>query len=264
MLAPNDLKKGEFTKNIRGYSIQEVDAYIEYLMRNYEELYGKYTEMEQSGRDLYRKYKEATLDREAVKNDLADARIASDRIIEEAKEKAELIIRASKNNCDYIINDFRRTVSEEREKLIKIQAQLQSFKESLLKECREHMDLIDDLTEIADTALYYSSDDDLVGKVLDEIKTDVRYAMVDKERMDNISEEEVAVDLDCFSEEPIPGVEEKEVTRIGVLVPGSVSEDSASMDKTIQLPDQKVSEIGDKYMEFLEGLETETDITNKE
>ena len=231
MVPPHELKTVEFTRGIRGYNQQEVDAQIEYLMQSYTELYRHAADMEKAYTELYRKYKEASADREAVKSDLIDARLASDKIIEDAQEKAEMIIRASKTNCDYIINDYRRTVSEERDKLLKIQAQIQSFREVMLKECHDYIDRIEEMTEISDTTLYYSTDDELTARALDEIKTDVRYAMVEKEQLDTISDDEVAVDLECFTEEA-PEAATPEATRTDVFSPSK-----ANLAETIQMPD---------------------------
>ena len=231
MVPPHELKNMEFTKGIRGYNTQEVDAQIEYLMQSYTELYRHAADMEKAYTDLYRKYKEATADREAVKSDLIDARLASDRIIGDAEEKAEMIVRASKTNCDYIINDYRRTVAEERDKLLKIQAQIQSFRDTMLNECREYMDRIEELAEIADTTLYYSTDDELTAKVLDEIKTDVRYAMAEKEQLDTIGDDEIAVDIECFTDQ-MPEAATPEATRTDVF-----SESKLNLAETIQMPD---------------------------
>ena len=231
MVPPHELKTVEFTRGIRGYNTLEVDAQIEYLMQSYTELYKHAAEMEKAYTELYRKYKEVTKDRESVKNDLIDARHAGDQIIREANEKAEIIIRASKTNCDYIINDYRRTVSEERAKLIKIQAELQEFRETVLKECREYMDRIEDMAEISDTTLYYSTDDELTARALDEIKTDVRYAMAEKEQLDTISDDEVKVDLECFTEEA-PSIATAEATRTDVF-----TGIKPNLAETIQIPD---------------------------
>ncbi len=221
MVPPHELKTAEFTRGLRGYNPQEVDAQIEYLLQSYTELYRHTAEMEKAYTELYRKYKEATADREAVKNDLIDARIAGDKIIEAAEEKAEMIIRATKANCDYIINDYRRTVSEEREKLLKIQAEIQAFRGRMIEECHNYIDRIEDMTEISDTTLYYSTDDELTARVLDEIKTDVRYAMVGKEQLDTISDEEATVDLKCFTE-GTPDAPNPEATRTDVFVGSKV------------------------------------------
>lgn len=234
MVPPHELKSVEFTRGLRGYNVQEVDAQIEYLLQSYTELYRHAAEMEKAYTDLYRKYKEATADREAVKNDLIDARIAGDRIIRAAEEKADMIIRATKTNCDYIINDYRRTVSEEREKLLKIQAEIQAFRERMIEECHNYIDRIEDMTEISDTTLYYSTDDELTARALDEIKTDVRYAIAEKEQLDTISDEDAKVDLDCFTEgtsdAPTP-----EATRTDVFAGSKVD-----LAETIQLPGTSV------------------------
>lgn len=233
MVAPHELKSVEFTRGIRGYNSQEVDAHIAYLLQSYTELYRHAAEMEKAYTELYRRYKEVSADREAVKSDLADARLASEKIIAEAEEKADMIIRASKTNCDYIINDFRRTVAEERAKLLKIQAKIQVFKSKMMDECRTFMDSIDDLTEIEDTTLYYSTDDEITARALDEIKTDVRYAMAEKEQLDTISDEEVAVDLDCFTEEaPDEPEPSPDATRTDIF-----SEGKPNLNETIQIPD---------------------------
>lgn len=235
MVAPNELKTVEFTRGIRGYNPQEVDAHIDYLLQSYAELYRHAAEMEKAYTDLYRKYKEATADREEVKSHLIEARIAADKIIEAAKEKSEMIIRATKTNCDYIINDYRRTVAEERAKLIRIQAEIQAFREKMLEECHNYIDRIEDMTEISDTTLYYSTDDELTARALDEIKTDVRYAMVEKEQLDTISDEDAKVDLDCFtdrsSEDSAPDGPESDATRTDVF-----SGTKPDLAETIQLP----------------------------
>ncbi len=245
MVPPHELKSMEFTRGIRGYNTQEVDSQIEYLMKSYAELYRHAADMEKAYTDLYRKYKEAVKDRESVKSDLIDARIAGDKIIEDAREKADMIIRASKTNCDYIINDYRRTVAEERDKLLKIQAEIQAFRETMLKECHEYIYRIEDMAELADTALYYSTDDELTARVLDEIKTDVRYAMVDKEQHDAISEDEIAVDLECFTEdaaESVADVALPQATRTDVFKGSKIN-----FAETIQIPD--------KYSDLLNKLD---------
>ena len=231
MVPPHELKSVEFTRGIRGYNTQEVDQQIEYLLKSYTELYRHAAEMEKAYTELYRKYKEATADREAVKNDLIGARIAGDRITDAAREKADMIIRATKTNCDYIINDYRRTVSEERQKLLKIQAEIQTFREKMLEECHDYIDRIEEMTEISDTILYYSTDDELTARALDEIKTDVRYAMAEKEQLDSISDEEVRVDLECFTEEK-PDTATPEATRTDVFGGSKVN-----CAETIQMPD---------------------------
>lgn len=255
MVPPHELKTKEFTRGIRGYNTQEVDAQIEYLTQSYTELYRHAAEIEKAYAELYKKYKEATADREAVKSDLIDVRLASDQIIADANEKAEMIVRASKTNCDYIINDYRRTVSEEREKLIKIQATIQQFKDTLLNECREYMDKIDEMTEIADTSLYYSTDDELTARVLDEIKTDVRYAMVEKESQKSISDDEIAVDMDCFTEASPEDGENASLpdsTRTDIYSPEPLEiKGSARLDETIQFN----GKITDAYKEFAESID---------
>ncbi|MBR5516002.1 MAG: DivIVA domain-containing protein [Clostridia bacterium] len=262
MLTPDELKIPEFTKSIRGYNPQEVDAQIEYLKKNYSELYVRLAEKDRAYSELVKKYKEATKDKDAVRSDLLDAKLASEQIIDDAKEKAEIVVQATKRNCDFIINDFRRAVAEERNKLLAIQARLQSLKDVLLNECRAYMDAVDNLTDISDTTLYYQSDDELVSRAIDEVKTDVKYAMVEKQQLDTISDEEAKVDLECFSEIPID--EEDEDADIKIASETKVITSEVDMAKTVAIPDEQKATIGDKYMEFLEELSNDKSDSNKE
>lgn len=261
MLPPNEIKNKEFSRILRGYNPQEVDEYINNLLLNYNELYTRMKDLERSYDDLYKKYKVLDLDKDTVRNDLIEAKNASERIITEAQEKSELIIRATKTNCDYIIADYRRTVAAEREKLINVQARIQSMKEVLLSECRDYMDAIDRMTEISDTSLYYADDDEMVSKVLSEVKTDVRYAMAEKEQLDTISDEDAKVDLECFNE----AVNEEESSKAAESEAHKTEKEKSSeieLAKTVVVPD--TSKIGDKYIEFLEELTNDNSDTDKE
>lgn len=262
MLTPDELKTPRFSKSFRGYNSQEVDTQFESFKLRYSELYERLTETEEAYNELQLKYKEATKEKDAVRNDLRDAKIASEQIIADAKEKAEIVIQATKRNCDFIINDYRRAISEEREKLLAVQARIQSFKELLLNECRDYMDAIDNLTEIADTTLYYQSDDDLVSKAIDEVKTDVKYAMVEKQQLDTISDEDAKVDLECFSEIPLQMEDEDDDMKIASRTKRITSD--IEMAKTVMIPDEEKAKIGDKYMEFLEELANDKSDNDKE
>lgn len=124
------------------------------------------------------------------------------------------------------------------------------------------MDLVDELTEIADTGLYYSSDDEFVSKVLEEIKTDVRYAVAEKTQLDNISDDEIAVDMECFNEPPAQSNANDDnnpdaaPTRTDIVI-GDISPE-------VKNSIHAVSDIGDKYMEFLAELEKNNSDIDKE
>ncbi|MBE6686144.1 MAG: DivIVA domain-containing protein [Ruminococcaceae bacterium] len=264
MLTPKELKITEFSKSLRGYNPQEVDAQIEYLKKNYTELYERLQKSEESNLELRRMYKEAIKDKDAVRNDLLDAKIASEQIIADAKEKADIVVQATKRNCDFIINDFRRAVEEERNKLLAIQARIQSLKDTLLGECRDYMDAIDNLTEIADTTLYYQSNEELVARAIDEVKTDVKYAMVEKQQLDTISDEDAKVDLECFSEVPIEDDDDDEDADVKIAPSHKKLNTEQQMARTVMIPDEEKSTIGDKYMEFLNELSKDKSDTDKE
>lgn len=53
MVMPNQLKKKEFSKTIKGYSVPEVDEYISYILSSYQDMFNEYAELEKNIRQLF-------------------------------------------------------------------------------------------------------------------------------------------------------------------------------------------------------------------
>ena len=177
MTAPNELKKAVFQRAMRGYSPAEVDGYIEYLIKNYVELYRYNASLENKIQELTARNAELSRDSETVRTALIDAQRAAAKIVGEAKEEADLIILSSKRSCDNILNEFRVHIAEEREKLISLQQEMTSFKERIYAELRDELALVEEMTDRVDWSGIDVDDEIFTKRIITDIKSDVASAM---------------------------------------------------------------------------------------
>jgi len=141
-LTPIDIKKQEFKRSLRGYDCVEVDAFLETLSNQWEDLLG---EKEQLGRRL----KDAEMEVQKFKQvenmlhqTLAQAQQSSTAAVENAKREAELIkqeaqmhaenmLDQAKNESNLIREDIQRLLLQRHEIISKLKLLLGSQLELL-------------------------------------------------------------------------------------------------------------------------------------
>lgn len=174
MLAPHELKNAEFSKSLRGYSTAEVDEHIEFIIEKYTELYRLNDELEKRLRLTEAQLDALKAEEESIKSTLVNAQKASMRIIGEANERADVIMRSAKNSCDRILAELKANVEKENERLRHVQTETASFKAALFEAYRIHIGQIE---SIAPDMRIGNNDAEQIGKlsneVLERIKADL-------------------------------------------------------------------------------------------
>ena len=185
MVAPHELRKKEFTRTMRGYNTQEVDAFVSDLIKNYAELYRRCAETEKRLQAVAAQNEELSKDTHAVRAALLDAQRAAEKIVGDAREEARMIISSAKRSCDSILNEFHVLVEKERTKLVVTQNAVSDFKAKLYEEYQAHIDRIGEITEEAE--MPDIDDDELVERIITDIKADAaRWAMSHAEDGENV------------------------------------------------------------------------------
>lgn len=159
MLKPSELKKKNFTKAVRGYSIAEVDEYMEFLLEKYTELFRKNFELEQQLRAAVEQKSELEAEKESVRNALINAQKAASKIVNTANERADSIIESAKIGCNAILSDFNEQINAERNTVIKLKEQVSVLKKDLFEKYREHIEAVEALTEVSETVAVKSSEE---------------------------------------------------------------------------------------------------------
>ena len=222
MIAPHELRKKEFTRTMRGYSTQEVDEYVSYLIKNYVELYRQYGELEKRMRNVMAQNDELSKDTRAIRAALLDAQRAADKIVGDAKEEAHLIVSSAKRSCDAILNEFHVLVEKERAKLVVTHNAVADFKAKLYADYQAHIDRIAEITE--DPEIPDIDEEALTKRIITDIKADAaRWAKNRKESEEPAPKKDDAPDPEIFdaankaeeedianSEEPVREIVETE------------------------------------------------------
>lgn len=174
MLPPNELKKKNFTRVMRGYSSAEVDEYINFLMEQYTDLYRENNDLECKLRNTAAKLDALKKDEESIRSALVNAQRASSTIIAEANERSEAVMQMTKKTCKRILSDFRTSVAKEREELVRLRNAAEAFKAQLFDAYNTHIDLIEKInTSPEDFMKLEDSADDYVQEALRDIKSEV-------------------------------------------------------------------------------------------
>ena len=145
MVMPNQLKKKEFSKTIKGYSVPEVDEYISYILSSYQDMFNEYAELEKKYKATLHKLEEARSEESTFSSLVLDAKKMADAIVKDANEKARAATDAVNESCEKILSTYSENVTAERDKLAKMEKLAKDFKESLYSAYREHIQAIDNI-----------------------------------------------------------------------------------------------------------------------
>ncbi|OMF22761.1 septum formation initiator [Paenibacillus sp. FSL H8-0548] len=121
-LSPLDIHNKEFGRRLRGYDEDEVNEFLDQVIKDYESLIRENKEMQNQVLGLQERLNHFTNIEETLSKTIIVAQEAADEVRSNAKKEAQLIIKESEKNADRIINDSlakSRRVSLEVEELKK-------------------------------------------------------------------------------------------------------------------------------------------------
>jgi cell division initiation protein len=121
-LSPLDIHNKEFGRRLRGYDEDEVNEFLDQVIKDYESLIRENKELQNQILGLQERLNHFTNIEETLSKTIIVAQEAADEVRNNAKKEAQLIIKESEKNADRIINDSlakSRKVSLEVEELKK-------------------------------------------------------------------------------------------------------------------------------------------------
>ena len=139
-LTPMDINNKEFKKGIRGYSVEEVDEFLDEVVENYEEVYKENSRLKESLSRVNEKLEHYEKLEVTIQNTLLLAQNAADQAKESSEKQAELIIGNANETAQRIldkahgdviaINDEYERVKQE---FIKFRAKFRGFMNTQLQ-----------------------------------------------------------------------------------------------------------------------------------
>ena len=139
-LTPIDINNKEFKKGIRGYSVEEVDEFLDEVVENYEEIYKENARLKESLSRINEKLEHYEKLEATIQNTLLLAQNAAEQAKETSQKEADLIVNNANETAQKIldkahndvigINDEYERVKEE---FIKFRAKFRGFMNTQLQ-----------------------------------------------------------------------------------------------------------------------------------
>ncbi|MBQ3229402.1 MAG: DivIVA domain-containing protein [Clostridia bacterium] len=238
MLAPHELKNKQFQKTFKGYSPQEVDEYIEFVLEKYTEAYRENNELERKLRIVVTNLDEIKDEEESIRSTLISAQKMAEKIIADANDRADIITGAIKDRCDGVIAEFRQQLQAEKEKAWVMRTRIIDFKKQVYELYGQHIEELKDLSvnEIEDIVL--PNDDAIIAGIFNDVKGRIEE---ETERRKAMRERELK------AEEPVHITEEPEATEEAVAEP----EETATAPQPELSKEAKKAE--DEYLKYMMG-----------
>lgn len=135
MLTPLDIENKKFSKKMNGYSVDEVDNFLDEVTVDYEKLYKDYNENKTKIDELEKELKHFRTIEDTLQNTLIMAQSTAEETKRVAHEKAEQIINDAQSEAKEAVSQLNQAVVLKSKELDDITKQFDIYKakmESLL------------------------------------------------------------------------------------------------------------------------------------
>ncbi|ARK31075.1 DivIVA domain-containing protein [Halalkalibacter krulwichiae] len=156
-LTPLDIHNKEFTRGFRGYDEDEVNEFLDQVIKDYEAVLREKKELFEQVTDLDDKLAHFKNIEETLNKSILVAQEAAEEVRTNAQKEAQLIVKEAEKNADRIINDAlskSRKVMIEMEELKK-QASVYKMRFKMLIEAQLEMLQTDDWNEVIEEEEVY-------------------------------------------------------------------------------------------------------------
>lgn len=205
VLTPLDIHNKEFPVKMRGYDQDEVNDYLEQIIRDYETLLKEKREIEKELKFAGEKVEHFNNMQEALNKSIIVAQEAADRLKENANKEAEIIHLEAENNADRLLNEAvakARKITSETEELRK---QSRIFKQRLQLMIESQLEMVknEEWEELLKPELDDTLDLSTVKEVIQQIeqKEEMTAGSISENEAEDVSEIEVGLATEIDLEE---------------------------------------------------------------
>jgi cell division initiation protein len=135
-----DIRKVSFEKVMRGYRMDEVDAYLAQVATEMERLQAEKEDNEKKLFILAEKVDQYRNDEETLKSALLNAQRMGESVIHEARQKAETILYDANTKASQLKEEASESVVGLENELARLKAEVAKFKCDVLELYRQHIE----------------------------------------------------------------------------------------------------------------------------
>lgn len=145
MLTPMDIHNKEFKRGFRGYSEEDVDAFMESIAADYEKVYREYCELKEKCDKLQDKLAQYEKMESTMNSTLMLAQQTAENVKVTARKEAELILQEASNKKKQMLTETTMNLQTSQQELDKVVAQTRAFREKCRAILTSQLRLLDDM-----------------------------------------------------------------------------------------------------------------------
>lgn len=138
----DDIRNVVFDKAMRGYRMDEVDAFLAQVAAEFEKLNKEKDDLEKKLYILADKVDQYRNDEDTLKTALLNAQRMGESVIYEARQKAETIVYDANTKASQVRDEANQHVADMEMQLNRLKAEVANFKSSVLTLYRQHIELL--------------------------------------------------------------------------------------------------------------------------
>ena len=150
MYTPLDIEDKKFAKQImNGYSVEEVDDFLDQLTVDYEKMYKEASENKRRIEELEKSVEHYKTIEGTLQNTLVMAQSAADEVKNIAKQQAEQIVKEAEGSARKSADDLTQTIVLKKKELEDVEKQFDIYKAKMESLLISQLELIKDMKKDA-------------------------------------------------------------------------------------------------------------------
>ena len=148
MITPLDIENKKFSKQMmNGYSVEEVDEFLDDLTADYEKAYKESSEYKARVEELEKDLKHYTNIESTLQNTLVMAQSAADEVKDLAKKEAEQIIKDAQGMAKESVYELEQEIMMKKKELDDLNKQFDVYKAKMESLLISQLELIKDINK---------------------------------------------------------------------------------------------------------------------
>lgn len=148
MITPLDIENKKFAKQImNGYSVEEVDEFLDDLTVDYEKAYKQSTELKARVDELESSLLHYKTIEDTLQNTLVMAQTTAEEVKDVARQQAEQIIKEAEGNARKSVDDLGQEILMKKKELEDIKKQFDVYKAKMESLLISQLELLKDINK---------------------------------------------------------------------------------------------------------------------
>lgn len=148
MYTPLDIENKKFSKQmVNGYSVEEVDDFLDELTIDYEKIYKQVGEATKKASDMEEELKKYKNIENTLQSTLVMAQTTADEIKELAKQQADQIVKEAQGTAKQEVIEIEQSIVTKRKELEDLEKQIDVYKAKMESLLISQLELLKDMNK---------------------------------------------------------------------------------------------------------------------